>query len=199
MPMSFSGKDFQLAKWEFMSPVSQSDVIISPTPSAGVHLKFSKFVLNIPVRRLSGYYFYNVFGTAFMLTSLQAAGFALPRESLEGRLAIMMTLVLTQLAFKFAIMDRLPSIPYLSIMDKYLMFVMFLSLTVAVEHVAVVNWLDEETAIIVDFYCPYCLLGLMLIANIIILFCYKCSGGSNPTGFKDKDIVHTWLLLGNVP
>lgn len=194
VPMSFSGKEFQLPEWEFMKPMSQSDVKQSPTPSAGVYLRFSKFILNIPVRRRSGYYFYNVFGTALMLCFLQAIGFCLPTTAIEGRLGVMLTLVLTQLAFKFAIMDRLPRVHYLSTMDKYMMFTMFCSMVVAAEHVFVIQpFLDPDAAAQIDFFTPVVLLIIMILVSAYVGMLY-CKSGSlkNPTEFKDEDLVFTW-------
>ena len=101
-----------------------------------------------------------------MLCFLQASGFCLPITAIEGRLGVMLTLVLTQLAFKFAIMDLLPRVHYLSNMDKYMMFTMFCSMVVAAEHVFVIPFLDPDAAAQIDAIAIVLLIIMLLVSAL---------------------------------
>jgi hypothetical protein len=45
--------------------------------------------------------------------------FAISADNLASRMANMITLVLTMVAFKFVISDKIPAVPYLTVIDKY--------------------------------------------------------------------------------
>ena len=200
VPMSFSGREFGLSEWEFLDPVSQSGVEVSPTPSGAgrVHLQFSRFVLAVPVRRLTGYYFWNVFFTAAVLNILCLVGFALPanRENLDARLGIVLTILLSIIAFKFSIMDRLPRIPYLTTMDTYMLFSTLLTLVVAGENIAVVHWIASDYTSHFEHGVGGTVILGIFAANAFIVYRYVRSiRSTHVTTFRDEDLVYSWDRL----
>jgi hypothetical protein len=72
------------------------------------------------VRRRAGFWAYNVWVPLFCFTGISLSSFAVDVESLSDRLAITITILLTLVAYRFAIMDRLPSVDYLTLLDLYI-------------------------------------------------------------------------------
>eukprot|EP00505_MAST-04D_sp_SCG-Rhode-Island_P003884 Stramenopile-MAST_4_protein_3884 len=132
VPPSFSGRAFQLSEWEFLSPLTQSSILTSPTG-----LRFPQFVLNLPVQRHYEFYIWNVIVIECFLVMLTLSSFALEPSALADRMSITLTLLLTQVAFKFAIDERIPKIPYLTVLDKYMLLGILLMTLVCAVNVAV--------------------------------------------------------------
>ncbi|KAK3786486.1 hypothetical protein RRG08_058542 [Elysia crispata] len=85
---------------------------------------FSKhpvLVVSAHVKRKLGTYFWNVGLIVFLILALTFTLLAVD-PMLNDRLAIIMTLFLTSVAFKLVVRSHLPSIPYLTYMDIYVVF-----------------------------------------------------------------------------
>ena len=82
--------------------------------------KTSEIVLR--VSRESGFYSQNVIGVKCCLSILGFTVFALSSDSLADRINTILTLILTAVAFKFAISDSMPKVGYNTLMDRFFLF-----------------------------------------------------------------------------
>jgi len=89
-------------------------------------------------------YFYSVFVMQFVLTCLAFCTFRVPPGDLGKRLDIDMTLVLASVAFKSTVQDRIPSVPYLTWLEKYVLVNFLLLSAICVEHFFA-STLDDAT------------------------------------------------------
>ena len=82
--------------------------------------KSSEIVLR--VCRESGFYSQNVIGVMCCLSILGFTVFALSPDSLADRINTILTIILTAVAFKFAISDSMPKVGYNTLMDRFFLF-----------------------------------------------------------------------------
>ena len=73
-------------------------------------------------------------GVMLAICSLSFTAFAIPREELGDRMSIVLTLLLTAVAFKLVIADALPKVSYFTALDKYMNAMFALLFIVAVEN-----------------------------------------------------------------
>lgn len=62
---------------------------------------------------------FNYFGPLFLIGNLNGVALVIPPEDLPTRSQIILTLILTLVAFKMTIAQMLPQLPYMTILDKY--------------------------------------------------------------------------------
>jgi len=72
------------------------------------------------VARKIGYYVTNIFITSFLIVGLVFTTFATSYENSSSRVASVLTLILTSVAYRFSIAGTLPRISYLTTVDVYL-------------------------------------------------------------------------------
>ena len=75
----------------------------------------------LQVRRIPTFYVTNVVLVMLMLSLLGFTAFALPPDALSDRIDIMLTLLLTAVAFKFVIADAIPKVGYNTHLDNFVM------------------------------------------------------------------------------
>eukprot|EP00747_Dinoflagellata_sp_TGD_P182491 gnl/TRDRNA2_/TRDRNA2_36762_c0_seq1.p1 gnl/TRDRNA2_/TRDRNA2_36762_c0~~gnl/TRDRNA2_/TRDRNA2_36762_c0_seq1.p1 ORF type:complete len:383 (-),score=49.99 gnl/TRDRNA2_/TRDRNA2_36762_c0_seq1:70-1218(-) len=76
--------------------------------------------LILTIGRKSFYWVVNYGGTSTLTASLMATAYSIPVENVGERLGVATTLVLTMLATKFLMMEKLPSVAYFTILDKHM-------------------------------------------------------------------------------
>ena len=105
--------------------------------------------IELRVKRMAQYYVTNVIGILAMLTLLVLTVFAVPVDDLADRMGIVLTLLLTAVAFKFVVADTVPKVGYSTQLDRYMLlnmaFLFFSALVcTAVFLVKYYNEADEE-------------------------------------------------------
>lgn len=119
--------DFDIPDWDLVrvdSRVQEASVIRASEP-------FSRFALDLRVKRKSGFYLWKVILPLFVIVGLSWSVFWMTEERFAGRSRITATGVLTIVAYQFVVADDLPRVAYLTLIDK-LMIVSFLLLAVTV-------------------------------------------------------------------
>ena len=100
--VQFHRDALQLAEWAVHEPmVERSGQSIIVHKASTVTLRVSRLPL---------YYLYNIVGVMLMLSVLGFTAFSLPRRDLSDRLNIVLTLLLTTVAFKFVVTDMIPKV-----------------------------------------------------------------------------------------
>lgn len=77
------------------------------------------------------------------------------------------------IAFRFVSADRLPQLPYQTLLDKYNTFSFLVLACTLVEHAVVGLWPDNETARLVDKSFGSFLFSLWVVANLFCLWRVK--------------------------
>ena len=121
-------------------------------------------------RRRPGYYVWNVFFPTLLLTLMAAAIFSVPASDAAGRLGLILTLVLTSVAFKFVVAQSLPKIPYNTCLDWYVLgsFVVLAFIVVEVSVVALVDEIDATIAPTVERWLLTALVALVVIGHVVL-------------------------------
>ena len=75
----------------------------------------------IPISRKDQYYTRQIMGFSTCIAILGFVSYAFRVDELSSGMDILLTLLLTMVAFKFTINESMPKVPYETIMDKYLL------------------------------------------------------------------------------
>ena len=91
---------------------------------------YAMIVLRLKVKRRWKVFFANIVFIMACISFLGLTSFALTEEDLGDRLNLLITLILTAVAFGVIVTASLPNVPYLTYLDKYIlcqyMFLVFL-------------------------------------------------------------------------
>ena len=83
------------------------------------------YEVQMHVRRRASHYIYNVASVMFLIATLAFSSFIFSSTDPGNRLQITLTLLLTSVAFKYVISQSLPTVSYLTLMDKYVLCCIF--------------------------------------------------------------------------
>lgn len=75
-------------------------------------------VISMRVDRRLGFWTWNVAVPLYLLTVCAIGSWAVPADDIGDRAAITLTVMLTIVAVKFMLGDRIPAINYLTVLDK---------------------------------------------------------------------------------
>jgi len=124
----------------------------------------------VVVHRNYGHYTWNVFLPIFLITIMSVTTFVVPLEEVADRCGVILTLLLTSVAFKFVVGQDLPKISYNTYLDVYVLL-SFDLLTFIALGVALVGFLDNhasgDVATYTDRAVLYLSAGLFVIWHIM--------------------------------
>eukprot|EP01079_Euglenida_sp_SAG-EU17-18_P003612 gene3612-674_t len=102
------------------SPEAKGDPpLLSDPRHSAVGCRYSSCYVTGQAARRTGFYNWNIFLPLFILNLLSFSYLFVPPADLADRLSILLTLLLTTIAFKLVIAFVLPQIPYLTFLDIY--------------------------------------------------------------------------------
>eukprot|EP00004_Rigifila_ramosa_P003941 TRINITY_DN1428_c0_g1_i8.p1 TRINITY_DN1428_c0_g1~~TRINITY_DN1428_c0_g1_i8.p1 ORF type:complete len:245 (+),score=41.47 TRINITY_DN1428_c0_g1_i8:509-1243(+) len=116
---------------------TRSSEVISRAEASSSGREYPIWQINTQVARNSGYYISNMYFPLFLVVWLAFAAFAIPPTDLADRLTVVLTLLLTAVAFKYIVAQSLPMISYLTMVDTYIVWSLLVLSVVALESVAV--------------------------------------------------------------
>eukprot|EP00483_Globobulimina_turgida_P010902 UN10923 len=82
---------------------------------------YAMIVLRLKVKRRWKVFFFSVLLMMFCISVLALTAFSLNADEMGDRLSLLITLILTAVAFSFVLFDSLPNVPYLTFIDKYIL------------------------------------------------------------------------------
>lgn len=115
----FGCKALELSEWtQYPARITFGNAHFLPStgnPMASITL------VQVKIVRKTDFWIFNVILLIFIFVTLGFLVFATPggTDALGDRLGLTFTLLLTIVAFKFVVADKLPNVPYLTVLDKY--------------------------------------------------------------------------------
>eukprot|EP00484_Ammonia_sp_Unknown_P001953 CAMPEP_0197022306 /NCGR_PEP_ID=MMETSP1384-20130603/3213_1 /TAXON_ID=29189 /ORGANISM="Ammonia sp." /LENGTH=642 /DNA_ID=CAMNT_0042450323 /DNA_START=41 /DNA_END=1969 /DNA_ORIENTATION=+ len=138
---------------------------------------YAMIVLRLKVKRRWKVFFANIVFLMCCISLLALTAFSLGADDLGDRLNLLITLILTAVAFSYVVFDSLPNVPYLTFMDKYILgnYAFLVALMVWSSFMRQ-DWFTE----IMDVWAMY--------ASIIGLFLYNLGFGVYGTFLRRDEI-----------
>jgi len=119
--------------------------------------------------RKAGYFEINILSMTFIIGALGLASFSIARQETGDRLSFNSTLMLAEVALKFAFADSLPKLPYMTHADT-MVYGVFCCLAVLIVGQAVTALLDPNEEIISDKIVSACYTVLMITLQLVFYF-----------------------------
>eukprot|EP00040_Diaphanoeca_grandis_P011355 m.58161 g.58161 ORF g.58161 m.58161 type:complete len:382 (-) comp22510_c0_seq2:24-1169(-) len=124
----------------------------------------------VVVQRRGGFYYWNIMFPSFLFTSMEFLALMIATEDLADRLSVTITLLLTLAAYKIVSASAVPDIPYLTLLDIYVVACAIFSALLAVQHgIASVVMLDTNF----DLISGLSVFGLWLMFNLYMVRLWK--------------------------
>jgi len=148
------------------------------------------------MERNYGYYVWHMFLPIFLITLMSVTTFVVPLHLVAERCGVILTLLLTSVAFKFVVGQGLPKISYNTFLDTYVL-ASFIVLTFIALGVAFVGYLDmhvsEDAAIKTDKAVLKISVGAFVVWHIYALVAavYKIRDRKNRTMGPSPEMLNT--------
>ena len=105
-----------LSEWA----VGEVQLIEKPYTIPGLDFSIPSLRLELPVQRLVGHYIGTILTSATIIVCMAWLVFWIPPASINPRVSVSVTSMLTLIAHRFVIQNELPNLPYLTTMDYFL-------------------------------------------------------------------------------
>ena len=128
----FSGQEWKLCHHVLTKSEPSEKSEEKECPSSINHPQYR---IQMNVVRRHQFYLYNMFLTMCLITLLTFASFAVPASSLNGRMKITLTLLLTSVAFKYYVQRFVPPVSYLTFIGKYILSCMIFQFSMALYNI----------------------------------------------------------------
>jgi hypothetical protein len=109
-----------LHEWRFLSPEWSTEETDPALSTSG--RQYSELHLDLVAKRVYNYYLYNIALVVFLIASLSVLSFCVELQDLANRTSITLTLLLTSVAFKITLSEKLPNVAYLTLLDQYILW-----------------------------------------------------------------------------
>ena len=104
-------KEIQLADWHLFKPCVTAGI------AADTKTSEQSIRVHVALRRRHGFYSYNILLTHTLICTMGLAAFKVPVEHFVDRSAIVLTLILTSVAFRLAVESSIPKVPYTTLLS----------------------------------------------------------------------------------
>lgn len=132
-------------------------------------LRRSKIVATCFVSRKPGYYLFNAYFLIFIITLASLTIFSVDCKLPQNRLQITCTVLLTSVSFKWVYNRSLPTVSYLTSLDKYGIASIFYICLLCVWHAVVGSFWSDELARKIDFWILIFFSFLFVLINVVVL------------------------------
>ncbi|CAF1090090.1 unnamed protein product [Rotaria sp. Silwood1] len=145
--------------------------------------KHSVLAFTCRAARRPGYYYWNGFCLIFLITVCSFCIFSIPPDLPQSRLQITCTLLLTSVTFRWVVNRSLPTISYLTTLDKYAIISIIILVLLCVWHSVIAtliflnpppaslsrNIIPTNTYVNIDRYVFICLFSIYIIIHILLI------------------------------
>lgn len=167
-----------LAEWDLYNPRKAN--LLRPQAYHDIlgdhNVGFQRYIVQIRVERRYMYFVYNVFTPIFFMALLTATTWSINPTISGERIAATFTLLLSLIAFKFAIAQHMPLVPYLTYLDQYMIMAFLSIVSVAIENAVCAQisddpWQDQPTTrqLTFDRYFFSIFIGVWIGGNVVLL------------------------------
>ena len=125
------------------------------------------FILSFGISRLPAFYIWNVALFHFVLVLLSTCTYAIDYNDFGARSQVTYTLLLTLVAFKFVVANFVPKISYLTYLDRYSLFSVFM-LCLSIAENFVVAIVGNQSAQAVDRWFFAAFAGTWLLLHVVL-------------------------------
>mmetsp|Transcript_41790 Transcript_41790/g.110622 ORF Transcript_41790/g.110622 Transcript_41790/m.110622 type:complete len:384 (-) Transcript_41790:397-1548(-) len=162
-----------------------------------------RVIVTAVVRRQPRFYELNVIIMLCMLTTISFVTFFMDaRDDLSSNIEITLTLILTAVAFRFSISGKLPTVSYMTVLDKYIMASFLFLMLVVIENLlcALVVPKEYEVLLVIVVAGSWILFNLVFLLRRCIFLRQlsraigKLSLANLPEGEADDRLVK-WKIL----
>lgn len=137
--------------------------------SSSSNTVYPELEIQIWCRRKYMFWFYNIILPVTLFTLVAFVACLEDGENLADRCSITLTVLLTNVAYKYMIADKLPSVNYLTLIDRYSYFSFLFMFVVVLENAVVKRWetaRDAEASIVI---------GMLVFWGVsIVYYIVKC-------------------------
>jgi len=178
-PSVMDAKRAHVQEWKISPEIDIQSGESDPSASSK-NTSRSEFLLNIHVERKVGSYVWNIFFILNFLVAASWISFLIPADQVSDRMSVILTLLLTAVAYKLAISQSVPKISYLSLLDYYVIgcftiFYLALLESGVLALLLINNAISQRTGRIVDIVTVVILGILMFVSQVAIYFVVKKS------------------------
>ena len=131
--------------------------------------KFPLYTVQLHVRRKYGFYMYNIALLMCLITALTFATFSVEADAIGDRIQITLTLLLTSVAFKYYVQQFVPTVSYLTFLEKYILSCMIFQFGMAAVH-NTTSGLIKSTKSLAIFEVACFVAGLFVFVGINAVF-----------------------------
>jgi hypothetical protein len=132
--------------------------------------KRSKFVATCFCSRRPGYYLTNVYSFNFLITVLSLTLFVIDTKLAQNRISGTFTLILTSFSFKVVTSKTLPTISYLTSLDKYqIINIVYLALCCVWHSVCASLNIDHEKKFYLDKVVLCCFASFFTLIQVVFI------------------------------
>jgi hypothetical protein len=124
--------DFSLPEWNFIDPCAKLTKSDASHSVRGYQYSECHFQMN--AKRNAGFYFWNIMFPTSLICSLGFLAFGVENDDIGGRLGVILTLLLTAVAFKMQTADFLPKLATFTLLDNYISSAFLLLYAIALVH-----------------------------------------------------------------
>lgn len=160
------------AEWKVVGVSSE----VHNEPYTGEPTGFSEMSIIFTLKRQPGFYLFRVCLPLFILVAIAISVLWMPARHAEARMILSVTTLVAVTTFSIVVNANLPRLPYLTLLDQWMLFSFVLSAFGAFENVGV-TWAahhkNEEAAEKVDRWCRWLVSPLYMIGTIVCAAGYR--------------------------
>ena len=168
-------KDDNIHTWNFYAKqewclrchVITETLTLKPTEGSSGN-SYPQYRVRMNVLRQYKFYIYNVALIMCLITLLTFTAFAVEPDSPGDRIQITLTLLLTSVAFKYYVQQFVPTVSYLTLLDKYVLACMVFQFCMALQNA--ISGKITNTAILSVFELASFILALVTFIGINTVF-----------------------------
>ena len=128
----------------------------------------SEMEIQLKLTRRPEFYMLNIVLINFLIVTISLTVYTIDAQDFATRISILETNLLTAVAFKFVINAYIPSIPYLTLLDKY-MIVTYVILFMIVIVSFIMSLLDADSAGMWNDYFTYVTFSIWMFLHIALV------------------------------
>ena len=130
--------------------------------------RYPQYEFRMNVRRQYKFYIYNVFLVMFLITALTFGSFAVEADATGDRIQISLTLLLTSVAFKYHVQQFVPTVSYLTLIDKYILLCMVFQFLITLHNIFGGLITNLKALLIFEWVCFGIALLLFILIHLVV-------------------------------